>query len=597
MTSLSSNAGFALDQKFTSTKMISNQNQIIFTGVCAAGSEITIQDQTETLTTNCQNGSWSWTSVSSTGGLRTYSFTQNNVSLSMRVLRNFSLNGSFAEGATDSDDIFVFTMGSQLMLVQNPFHATDFTGTSIFSESNPIQAVALNPSGRQAYYVMGGNLYCYAFSNLDENDNCRNRRADAHTLQATNIQMHGVLAQISGTADKAEWIAPSTINVQSQGIVISSYQIPKPTLITQNLKVGVNIKMNGDAYQMGADAIFKKLSDNGFKSARLFLGIPPLTATQTFNDTVGYLRTYVTAAQKYGIQIYLNYQVEWIVCPSDSFTFQTQDQNAIYQSAYQTTQAFVDHFKNDIVEWELGNELDLKSGTSNSPGGWPYGFQAADWDQVSAHGSSDYYGNFAAALKGASDAINAVNTASGTHMKRIVNSTGTHLGLWKFLISKNVQFDEISYHYYQTSGTSAYAYATTDPNYPGSQAWNVVGSLAQFNKPVQITEFNCGEIYNDSFQNTSSDPLYAQCLKSLKVQLNYWTKQTVFDLSAIYAYELFDEPSQPDIHEKHFGLFYALNDGSTSPKSTLSIWQSLAGITLTQAQIDDLKGYNVWPLF
>jgi hypothetical protein len=177
---------------------------------------------------------------------------------------------------------------------------------------------------------------------------------------------------------------------------------------------------------------------------------------------------------------------------------------------------------------------------------------------------------------------------------RILNTTSTHVGFLDFMSQNGVNFEMISYHYYYDEGTSPYALAASPPG-SSSSTWDLFAGLGAYHRPVTINEMNCGEIYDSSFQDTSSDPLYATCLVNLRTQLVYMRHQTEMDLRSVYAYELLDEPSQSP-PEDHFGLFWNDGKGNLTPKVNLYLWSAFAGGALSAPEQAALTSYGLLPV-
>jgi hypothetical protein len=176
----------------------------------------------------------------------------------------------------------------------------------------------------------------------------------------------------------------------------------------------------------------------------------------------------------------------------------------------------------------------------------------------------------------------------------VLNTTGTHVGFLDYMTANGVNFEEISYHYYYSSGTSPYALAASPPG-STSNSWDLFQGLGAYGLPVTINEMNCAEIYQTSFQNSASDPLYTTCLTSLRTQLGYMKHQTEMNLKSVYVYELLDEPSQT-APENHFGLFWNDGQGNYTPKVNLYLWSAFSGGALSAAETSALTSYGLLPL-
>ncbi len=215
------------------------------------------------------------------------------------------------------------------------------------------------------------------------------------------------------------------------------------------------------------------------------------------------------------------------------------DANALYRQGYDRTYAFVNEFKNEINDYELGNELNLLVTDTSGQPLWGKGFTAREFD-------TKLMNEWAILLKGASDAIDKINADNGLKLRRTLNTTSTHFGFLDFMKSKGVKFEVISYHYYERLGT--------DPNfYWGS--FNLFYKLSQYGLPVQFNEVNCGEIYDPAYQNVWAGNLVEACNKSLNNALNYMTNQKYLNIEEIDIYELVDHPERAGAEAK-FGMQY-----------------------------------------
>ena len=190
---------------------------------------------------------------------------------------------------------------------------------------------------------------------------------------------------------------------------------------TKGLVYGANLHANadyGNGAQVAVDSQFQLMQARNLTAARIG-GVPdPSTNPAT--------EAWIASGKSHAIALSFMLDFAWIVCPSDARTFASNDATTNHDAAYQATLAFVTPLRNDITDWELGNEIDLTAGQSQPPGLWNTGWAASEWKNVSANGSADYFGNWAAAVKGAADAIATVAYAQyGTHLRRILNTTST----------------------------------------------------------------------------------------------------------------------------------------------------------------------------
>jgi hypothetical protein len=213
------------------------------------------------------------------------------------------------------------------------------------------------------------------------------------------------------------------------------------------------------------------------------------------------------------------------------------DADALYRQGYDRTYAFVNAFKYEITDYELGNELNVLVKNAAGQSIWGKGWTAAEFN-------TPLMNDWAIVLKGASDAIDRINADNGLKLRRTLNTTSTHFGFLDFMASKGVKYEVISYHYYERLGTNP-------NNYWGT--FNLFQKLAQYKRPVQFNEVNCGEIYDPLYQNTWSGYLVESCNKSLNNTLNYLTTQTYVTIEDIDVYEFLDRPEKSGF-EARFGM-------------------------------------------
>lgn len=129
---------------------------------------------------------------------------------------------------------------------------------------------------------------------------------------------------------------------------------------------------------------------------------------------------------------------------TDGGKYPAGDWNALYQQAYSRTYTFVINFKDQINDWEMGNEINLLALDSSGKKLYGHGWTAEEFD-------IPVMNDWVAVLKGMSDAIDKINREHGTHLRRVLNTTSTMFGFLDFMASKGVGFDVISYHYYESS--------------------------------------------------------------------------------------------------------------------------------------------------
>jgi len=263
---------------------------------------------------------------------------------------------------------------------------------------------------------------------------------------------------------------------------------------------------------------------------------------------------------------------------TDGGKYPAGDQAALYLQGYNRTYSFVSNFKNDINDWEMGNEINLIARDSTGAQLYGKGWTASEFDMPSMN-------DWASVLLGMSDAITRINAESGTHLRRTLNTTSTMFGFLDFMASKSVLFEVISYHYYEKFGTNPHNYwGGVKPNF------DLFKQLATYNKSVVFNEVNAAEIYQAAYENQAGQPLTETGFKSLNATLNYLNQQTDANIENVCIYELLDEPAKAP-PENRFGMMYDIN----TPKVSLYIETYFAGGTLSSAEAQELRNRGFIP--
>lgn len=256
---------------------------------------------------------------------------------------------------------------------------------------------------------------------------------------------------------------------------------------------------------------------------------------------------------------------------TDGGNYPAGDQGALYMQGYYRTYSFVNNFKNDINDWEMGNELNLVARDATGNRLYGKGWTASEFNQPSMN-------DWAFVLRGMSDAITRINAESGTHLRRTLNTTSTMFGFLDFMASQSVLFEIISYHYYENFGTNPHNYwGGVQPNF------DLFQKLGSYNKSVVFNEVNAGEIYKSTYENQAGQPTTETGFKSLNVTLNYLNTQTAANIEYVGLYELLDEPAKAP-PENRFGLMYDIN----TPKIPLYLVSYFAGGSLSSAERQEL---------
>jgi len=323
------------------------------------------------------------------------------------------------------------------------------------------------------------------------------------------------------------------------------------------------------------NAVFQVLQARGITQYRVGANL----ADDTDPYEVPMFQSMVALAKTYGITLkpILFTPFQW-GDRTDGGKYPAGDSAALYLQGYYRTYNFVNQLKNDINDWELGNEINLVARDSSGSQLYGKGWTASEFDMPSMN-------DWASVLLGMSDAISRINAESGLHLRRTLNTTSTMFGFLDFMASKSVLFEVISYHYYVNLGTDPHNYwGGVRPNF------DLFKELATYHKSVTFNEVNSGEIYNPAYENQAGQPVTETGFKSLNATLNYLNDQTDANIESVLIYELFDEPSkQPP--ENRFGLMYDIN----TPKVSLYLVTHFSGGTLSPAEAQELRDRGFIP--
>lgn len=323
-----------------------------------------------------------------------------------------------------------------------------------------------------------------------------------------------------------------------------------------------------DGRRADLKAIFEVMQARGLTQYRVSANL----ARDTDPYAVQMYRDMLALAKTYGITLkpILATPFAW-GDRTDGGKYPAGDWNALYQQAYSRTYTFVINFKDQINDWELGNEINLLALDPSGKKLYGRGWTAEEFDMPVMN-------DWVAILKGMSDAIGKINREYGLHLRRTLNTTSTMFGFLDFMASKGVEFDVISYHYYEV--------LNQNPNraWGGSrQAYSLFKKLGTYGKPVVFNEINCGEIYKPAYENEAGKPLTEACYKSLHATLSYIVRQSDVDIESVLIYELLDEPAKAP-PENRFGLMYDIR----TPKVPLYMLSRFAGKELAPHEAEEL---------
>jgi hypothetical protein len=314
---------------------------------------------------------------------------------------------------------------------------------------------------------------------------------------------------------------------------------------------------------------FKVMKERGLTQFRIGVNL----TKDTEPTEAPMLKHAIAQAKTYGITLHpvFGFAFRW-GDRTDAGNYPKGDRDALYRQGFNRTYDFVNQFKHDIKDWELENELNLVAHGSDGKRLFGSGGTAQEFE-------APVMEDWAAVLRGASDAIDTINKESGLHLRKVLNTTSTMFGFLDFMAARGVRFDVISYHYYEVLGEN--------PN----RAWNgrnprfnLFKKLATYHKPVVFNEINCGEIYKPDYGNKPGDHMTERCLKSLSDTLTALRDQKDVVVEGISIYELLDEPAKA-APENRFGLMYDLK----TPKIALYLVSRFAGAALSPEETAELE--------
>ena len=255
-----------------------------------------------------------------------------------------------------------------------------------------------------------------------------------------------------------------------------------------------------------------------------------------------------------------------------------QDFYTMEQKAYAETRAIVDKYKDVIFDYEMFNEVTLRPETVME-----VPFNSAGTSTM-PYTNKPCYQTLKAVLRGMSNGIGYFKTR-GYPVRIILGVVGRDFGFLTFMQQQRVFFDVVGFTIYPSSTQRS---LLDDPWYgPGGP----FAQLAKFNRPVQINETNCAEIYDTDYNNYDMNSAKVKkCFQSYKNHIPSFFNQKLVKLESLHFYELTDDPTKTG-RESRFGLMYALNN----QKSHLYITGAFAGGGLSSAErqhIIDLGVFN-----
>jgi len=248
------------------------------------------------------------------------------------------------------------------------------------------------------------------------------------------------------------------------------------------------------------------------------------------------------------------------------------DLGEVEKESYNDAKQAIAQVQDLIQDFEMLNEAPLYPNIQ-VPGS--HGRDASDFDTPCGRMQ-------AANLRGMSRAIADERKRTGRPLRIILGTVGRDFGFYKFMLDQGVKFDVAGYHIYPHE-----KHKTLDMD-PWFGPGGPLKQLAEFNRPVIINEFNCGETYESDFENQSDKPRTESCYRGFVKHMKAVVKQKAVRIESIYLYELVDEPHKKP-PENRFGL---MKDLST-PKVTLLLATAFAGGKLTKDEALEITRRNL----
>lgn len=328
----------------------------------------------------------------------------------------------------------------------------------------------------------------------------------------------------------------------------------------KSIQWGVNIHDGGSDPQNLSDKIAKR----NLKYVRMdLLGQKPVELTKFIN----------------AVNIMNNKNIKCTAILFTEFSVgraRTNDYSAnlteVEQSVYNDMKSQVLNTKDLKLDYELQNEIPLypdirKSGST--------GQNALDYDTPAGRLQ-------AAVLRGMYRAVDDIRQLYKLPIRIILGTVDRQFGFLEFMQQQGVLFDVVGYHIYPWEKQEP---LDQDPWFGQG---GPLGQLAKFNKPIQINEFNSGEIYSGApnregadYENQAGQPVTEAGFRSLYKHLKEIVNQKVANIEGVYFYEASDEPRK-EIPENRFGLFY--DKKLKKPKISLFIATAFAGGKLSKSE-------------
>jgi len=245
------------------------------------------------------------------------------------------------------------------------------------------------------------------------------------------------------------------------------------------------------------------------------------------DGSVSYLDEILKVASAWGVSIIPILQPDTSLKDTNAKTLKTR--------AFGLAKYMARKFRGRVPIWELGNELEnfaIIQPCEQRDDGTKY---PCEWGPAGGVGPLEYYGprwrKVSAVLSGFSEGVAAADP-------KAIRAMGTagfgHLGAFERMKQDKIEWDITVWHDYETIRES------------------YLETLAEYGKPIWITEFNAGG---------GGDQSHEQNAKMLTERIAFYREvRDKYKVAAAFVYELLDEPYWGDHFEARMGLVSLIPD-------------------------------------